>query len=97
VEETVYSKLGGGTVEDEDRDLHFTLTLDPQYTKCSNKYDCSPTDPDYKQCQSHPDKIVVEVICHKEQVLILSYCCNSYSICYSMLDKFSAISTRSRQ
>jgi hypothetical protein len=66
VEGTVYSKPGGGTVEDEDGDLHFTLKLDPQYTKYSNKYDCSPTDPDYKQCQSHPDKIVVEVICHKE-------------------------------
>jgi hypothetical protein len=66
VEGTVYSKPGGGTVEDEDGDLHFTLTLDPQYTKYSNKYDCSPSDPDYKQCQSHPDKIVVEVICHKE-------------------------------
>ncbi|HEY6884608.1 MAG TPA: hypothetical protein VI278_11270 [Nitrososphaeraceae archaeon] len=66
MEGTVYSKPGGGTVEDEDGDLHFTLKLDPQYTKYSNKYDCSPNYPDYKQCLSQPDKIVVEVICHTE-------------------------------
>jgi hypothetical protein len=62
----VYSKVGGGTEEDKDGDLHFTLQLDPNYTHYSNKYDCRPGDSDYKQCLSHPDKIVVEVICYKQ-------------------------------
>ena len=40
---TVYSKVGGGTEEDEG-DLHFTLTLDKQYEKYSNSEDptCVP-------------------------------------------------------
>ncbi len=59
---TVYSS--GGTHEEPDSDLHFTLQLDPQYEKYSN-----PSDP---QCIPHPTgslpckNIIVEVICHEK-------------------------------
>ena len=57
---TVYSS--GGTIEEPDGDLHFTLQLDPQYEKYSNQHD--------PQCIPHPigspacKNIIVEVICH---------------------------------
>ncbi len=57
---TVYSS--GGTHEEPDGDLHFTLQLDPQYEKYSNQHD--------PQCILHPagsppcKNIIVEVICH---------------------------------
>jgi hypothetical protein len=57
---TVYSS--GGTHEEPDGDLHFTLQLDPQYEKFSNQHD--------PQCIPHPagspscKNIIVEVICH---------------------------------
>ena len=41
---TVYSS--GGTHEEPDGELHFTLQLDPQYEKYSNKHD--------PQCIPHP-------------------------------------------
>jgi hypothetical protein len=59
---TVYSS--GGTHEEPDGDLHFTLQLDSQYEQYWNKYDppCKPyhlTDPPCKN-------IIVEVICHEK-------------------------------
>ena len=36
---SVYSKVGGRTEEDDDGDLHFTLTLEKQYEKYSNSAD----------------------------------------------------------
>ena len=59
---TVYSS--GGTHEEPDGDLHFTLHLDPLYEQYWNKYDppCTPhpsTDPPCKN-------IIVEVICHEK-------------------------------
>ena len=60
---TVYSS-SGGTTEEPDGDLHFTLQLDPQYEKYSNQFD--------PQCIPHPagspacKNIIVEVICHNK-------------------------------
>ena len=60
---TVYSKVGVGTEED-DGDLHFTLTLDKQYEKYSNSEDpiCLPSHGLPNPCHN----IIVEVICHKK-------------------------------
>jgi hypothetical protein len=46
-----------GTHDDPDGDLHFTLTLDPQYVQYSDKNDCNPP---VTGCKN----IIVEVICH---------------------------------
>jgi hypothetical protein len=60
---TVYSS-SGGTTDEPDGDLHFTLQLDPQYEKYSNQFD--------PQCIPHPagspacKNIIVEVICHNK-------------------------------
>jgi hypothetical protein len=59
---TVYSS--GGTQEEPDGDLHFTLQLDKQYEHYSNPFD--------PQCIPHPvgsppcKNIIVEVICHNK-------------------------------
>jgi hypothetical protein len=57
---TVYSS--GGTHEEPDGDLHFTLQLDPQYEQYSNKFDpqCIPHPAGSQPCKN----IIVEVICH---------------------------------
>jgi hypothetical protein len=54
----VSSQIGSGTTHDPDGDLHFTLLLDPPYTKYSTPNDCKPTTTGCKN-------ILVEVICHK--------------------------------
>jgi len=46
-----------GTHDDEDGDLHFTLTLDSQYVQYSYKNNCRPPS---NTC----NRIIVEVICH---------------------------------
>jgi len=48
-----------GTHDDPDGDLHFTLTLDPQYVQYSDKNNCK-TAPMPTGC----NRIIVEVICH---------------------------------
>jgi hypothetical protein len=57
---TVYSS--GGTTQEPDGDLHFTLQLDPQYEQYSNRYDppCVPHPAGSPACKN----IIVEVICH---------------------------------
>src|SRR5207237_798407 len=57
---TVYSS--GGTTQEPDGDLHFTLQLDPQYEQYSNQYDppCIPHPAGSPACKN----IIVEVICH---------------------------------
>jgi hypothetical protein len=57
----VSSQIGSGTTHDADGDLHFTLLLDPQYTKYSTPNDCKPTT---KGCKN----ILVEVICHEPSI-----------------------------
>ena len=66
---TVYSS--GGTTDEPDGDLHFTLQLDSQYEKYSNRDD--------PQCIPHPTgsppckNIIVEVICHNKNNIDPSY------------------------
>ena len=61
----VFSAIPGGTSDDDDGDLHFTLALDQTYWGLSN-----PKDPECKPSAKYnlPDgcrNIIVEVICHK--------------------------------
>jgi hypothetical protein len=60
---TVYSS-SGGTTEEPDGDLHFTLQLDSQYEKYSNQFDppCKPHPANSSACRN----IIVEVICHNK-------------------------------
>jgi hypothetical protein len=60
----IYSQTGGGTNDDEDGDLHFTLTLDPKDKQYSNSADptCTPSHGLPNPCYN----IIVEVICHKD-------------------------------
>jgi hypothetical protein len=58
---TVYSAVGSGTQDDPDGDgdLHFTLALDPAFTKYSVPNDCNPS-------KTGCTNIIVEVICHTQ-------------------------------
>lgn len=62
----VYSAVStGGTIDDPDGDLHFTLALDKQYWGLSNSKDpiCNPS-PTHN-LPAGCKNIIVEVICHK--------------------------------